>query len=64
MSFCDNVFKHDVKAGNHEKILGNEGKDMKQQNLFIMNISNIWYGMVNWQLLMIRNVKFNISLVQ
>ena len=36
-NICDNVFKHDVKAGNHETFLGNEGKDVKQQNIFFVN---------------------------
>ena len=31
VNFCNNVFKHDVKAGNHESCLGNEGKGVKQQ---------------------------------
>ena len=35
--FCDNVCKHDVKAGNRESFLGNEYEDVKQQNFFTVN---------------------------
>ena len=31
------MFKHDVKAGNCKDFLGNEGKDVKQQNIFTVN---------------------------
>ena len=31
VNFHNNVFKHDVKAGNHESCLGNEDIDVKQQ---------------------------------
>ena len=43
-NFCNNNFKHDTKSGNRESYLGNEGKDVKHQNIFTVNIiSNIHY---------------------
>ena len=51
------MFKHDVNTGNHESVLGNEGKDVKQRNIFTVNkqymvhyCNNTYiYNTFNWQ---------------